>query len=32
MDPEILHLQLTQIWGEENGSEENNVNLKYNPC
>ncbi len=31
MDPEKLHLQLTQMWGGEEGSEVKSENLKYNP-
>ncbi len=27
-----LHLQLTQRWRRENGSEVKSENLKYNPC
>ncbi len=27
-----LHLQLTQMWGGEKGSEVKSENLKYNPC
>ncbi len=32
LDSEKLHLQLTQMWGGEKGSDVKNENLKYNPC
>ncbi len=32
LDPEKVHLQLTQMWGGEKGSEVKSENLKYNPC